>query len=104
MLSRIKVGDQVEVISGKDKGKRGEVLDIKRAKGLVRVRGICVQMRHKKPKMAGQKGAIEKAEGFLNQSKIMPICPETNKPCRIRTKVLDSGKKVRISHRSGKEL
>lgn len=104
MLSRIKIGDQVQVISGKDKGKRGEVLDLKKSKGLVRVRGICVQMKHKKPRMAGQKGAIEKVEGFVNQSKIMPICPKTNQPCRVRVKVLENGKKVRVSHRSGAEL
>ncbi len=104
MLSRIKIGDQVEVISGKDKGKRGEVINLKRTSGLVRVRGIALQIKHQKPKMAGQKGKIERVESFFNISKIMPICPKTGKPCRVRVKVLESGKKVRVSHRSGAEL
>jgi large subunit ribosomal protein L24 len=104
MLSRIKVGDQVEVISGKDKGKRGEVLVIEWPKSLVKVRGIALQSRHKKTKAVGKKGAIEKHEAFLSVSKVMPICPKTNLPCRVRVKVLEDGKKVRVSHRSGSEV
>ena len=61
-------------------------------------------VKHSKPRAAGQKGKIEKVEGFLNISKVMPICPQTKKACRVRTKVLEGGKKVRVSHRSGAEL
>lgn len=104
MLSRIRIGDQVEIVSGKEKGKRGEVININKTKGLVRVRGVCMQVKHQKPKMAGQKGKIEHVESFFNISKVMPICPKTGKPCRVRTKVLENGKKVRVSHRSGAEL
>jgi large subunit ribosomal protein L24 len=104
MLSRIKMGDQVEVISGKDKGKRGEIIEIEKDKNLVRIRGIAFQVRHKKPKMARQKGKIDKVEAFLDASKVMPICSRSGKPCRVRTKVLESGKKIRVSHRSGAEL
>lgn len=104
MLSRIKIGDQVEVISGKDKGKRGEILDFEKSKNLVKVRGVGIRVCHKRSKISKQKGKIDKAEGFLNASKVMPICSKTDKPCRVSVKVLESGKKVRISHRSGEEL
>jgi len=104
MLSRIKVGDQVEVISGKDKGKRGEVLVFERVKNLVKVRGICIQLRHRKTKTTGKKGSIEKQEAFLHASKVMPICSQTNKPCRVQIKMLEDGKKVRVSHRTGAEI
>lgn len=104
MLNRLKVGDQVEVISGKDKGKRGEVMIFEKDKNLVKVRGVAVQTCHKRSKMAKQKGKIDKVEAFIDASKVMPVCSKTGKPCRVQVKVLESGKKVRISHRSGEEL
>jgi large subunit ribosomal protein L24 len=101
---KIKTGDTVKVISGKDKGKRGEIIEIEKNNNLVRVRGVAIQVRHQRSKMARQKGRIDKIEAFLNASKVMPICSKTGKPCRVRTKLLESGKKVRVSHRSGAEL
>ncbi len=104
MLNRIKVGDMVEVISGKDKFARGEVLEIDRTEQQVRVRGIAVVTRCRKPKTRGGKGSLEKTESFINISKVMPICPQTNKACRVRAMVLADGKKVRVSSKSGAQI
>jgi large subunit ribosomal protein L24 len=100
MLSRIKKDDLVKVITGKDRGKQGQVLDLDRKNKKVRVRGVAVQVKHVKPRSSGAKGSIEKREAYIHVSNVMLVCPETGKPCRVRAKVVD-GKKVRISHRSG---
>lgn len=104
MLNRIKVGDMVEVISGKDKSVRGEVLEIDKVDNLVRVRGVAIVTRCRKPKTRGGKGSLEKRESFINISKVMPICPETNKACRVRSMILADGKKVRVSSKSGAQI
>ncbi|MFC1854528.1 50S ribosomal protein L24 [Candidatus Dependentiae bacterium] len=100
MLSRIRKNDLVQVISGKDRGKQGQVLDIDKKSGKVRVRGVNICTKHLKPKAAGAKGKIEKQEAFIHACKVMPVCPETGKPCRVRVKVADDGSKFRVSHRS----
>ncbi|MCK4517866.1 50S ribosomal protein L24 [Candidatus Babeliales bacterium] len=104
MLSRIRKDDLVEVISGKDKGKQGNVIAIDRKADRVRIRGVAIRTKHVKPKSAGSKGKIEKQESFVSACKVMPVCPETGKPCRVRVKRTDDGGKVRISHRSGTKI
>lgn len=101
MISRIKKDDTVVVISGKDKGARGKVLELDFAHDRVLVKGVNVTTRHKKPKRQGERGSIVKEEAYLAMSKVMPVCPQTDKPCRVRTKTLENGERVRISSRSG---
>jgi large subunit ribosomal protein L24 len=95
MLARIKINDTVMIISGKDKGKTGTVIDISAKKGKVMVKGIAVVTRHTKPKRQGETGGIKKLEGYIDLSKVMPICPETKKPARVGSKTLENGEKVR---------
>lgn len=99
MLSRIKKNDLVLVISGKDKGKRGHVLQIDRANNKVLVKDVGVITRHLKPKRQGEKGGIVKEESFISISNVMPVCPSCKKGCRIRVKFVDGGaKKIRVCH------
>ena len=101
MLARVKVGDLVEVISGKDKKKRGVVLAMSKDKKKVAVRGIALATKYLKAKKPGEKGSIAKEEAFIHVCKVMPICPQTDKACRVRVGVGADGKKVRISALSG---
>jgi large subunit ribosomal protein L24 len=79
----LKKNDKVVVISGKDKGKQGLVLEICHKTDRVRVEGVCIVTRHVKPRGQGQKGGIIKEEGYIHISNVMPIDPSTNEPCRV---------------------
>jgi large subunit ribosomal protein L24 len=96
MVARIKMNDTVMIISGKDKGKTGTVIDISAKKGKVMVKGIALVTRHTKPKRQGETGGIKKREGYIELSKVMPVCPETHKPARIGSKMLENGERVRV--------
>ena len=99
MLHRIKKNDQVEVISGKDKGKQGRVLDIDLKKSRVMVKGAAIITKHTKPKRQGDTGGIVKEEAYLDIAKVMPVCSSCKKNCRIQVKQLEDGGKVRVCHR-----
>ena len=101
MAQRIKKKDLVYVITGKDKGAQGEVLGIDQRAQRVLVKGVNIITRHVKPKNRGEKGKIVKEEAYIALSNVMPVCPETKKPCRVRTQTVENGKRVRISARSG---
>lgn len=101
MIQRIKKDDQVQVISGKDKGAAGAVLKIDLEKNKVMVKGVNVITRHQKPKARGEKGKIVKEEAYIALSNVMPVCPETKKPTRVRALITEDGKRVRVSVRSG---
>ncbi len=91
----VKTGDKVMVISGKDKGKTGKVLQVSPKEGKVIVEGINMVTKHVKPKRMGEQGGIVKAEGALYASKVMPICPKCGKATRVGH-VLKDGKKLRV--------
>ena len=99
-MMRIKKNDTVVVITGKDKGKRGTVIDIIREKNLVKVSGIAMVTKHVKARQQGQVSAIKKQESFINLSNVMPLANNANRPSRMRCKVLENGKKVRVCHRT----
>jgi large subunit ribosomal protein L24 len=100
-MERLKVGDLVQVISGKDKGKQGKITKILKDEDRVVVEGIRVQTRHMKPTQRSQGGKITK-EAAISASKVMPVDPQSGKPTRVKIKVED-GKKVRVA-KSGAEL
>lgn len=99
MLARIKKNDTVYVISGKDKGKQGAVIDIVPKKGKVLVKGVAIVAHHKKPRQAGEVGGIRKEESFIDISRVMPVCLACKKPSRVNAKTLDTGKRVRVCNR-----
>ena len=97
---RIKKGDNVIVISGRDKGKKGDVLRVERKQSRVLVQGVNMIKRHTKPSAGGAGGIVEK-EAMLHISNIALIDPKLDKPTRVGIRVLDNGRKVRYAKRSG---
>ena len=92
----VKKGDTVIVLSGKDKGKQGKVLEVSPKEGKVIVDHVNMMTKHVKPRKMGDPGGIVKAEGAMYASKVMLVCPKCGKPTRIAHKVLTDGKKERI--------
>ena len=100
MALKIKKGDKVVVLSGKDKGKHGEVTKSLPKDGKVIVSGVNIITRHRKPTQTNPQGGLEKAEAPLHVSKVALEDPKTGKPTRVRFETRD-GKKVRVASRSG---
>jgi large subunit ribosomal protein L24 len=96
---KIKKGDHVIVLSGKDKGRTGEVTKAMPKEGKVIVSGINVHARHRKPSQLNPQGGIERKEAPLHVSKVA-IATADGKPSRVRFEVRD-GKKVRVAAKSG---
>jgi large subunit ribosomal protein L24 len=94
-LSRLKKGDEVKVLAGKDKGKTGKILKTIPEESRIVVEKINVIKRHKKPDQKTRGGVVEK-EGPLHVSKVALFCKKCNAGVRVRNKVLEDGKKVRI--------
>ncbi len=101
--AKIKKGDKVVVLSGKDKGKQGEVTKAIPRDGKVIVSGVNIITRHKKPTQANPQGGLEKAEAPLHISKVALQDPKTGKPTRVRFEV-QGDKKVRVAVRSGETI
>ncbi|MDQ0256017.1 large subunit ribosomal protein L24 [Evansella vedderi] len=99
----VKKGDTVKVISGKDKGKEGKILEAYPSQSRVLVEGVNMVHKHAKPSQANPQGGIVNQEAPIHASNVMPIDPKTNEPTRIGYKV-ENGKKVRIAKKSGEVL
>ena len=91
----VKTGDTVMIISGKDRGNSGKVLQVSPKEGKVIVEGRNMVTKHVKPRRQGEQGGIVKAEGALYASKVMPVCPKCGKATRVGHTEKD-GKKVRV--------
>ena len=102
-MMRVKKGDTVVVIAGKDKGKKGTVTKVFTKANRVLVEGVNVITKHQKPTAVNPQGGIINKEAPIHISNVMPLDPETGKGTRVRFEVKD-GKKVRVSVKSGKEL
>jgi large subunit ribosomal protein L24 len=103
MKFKIKKGDKVVVITGRDKGKSGEVLRVLRADNRVLVQGVNMVKRHTRPG-PGQSGGIVEKEAAIHVSNVAHIDPKSSKPTRVGYKVLGDGRKVRFARRSGEVL
>jgi large subunit ribosomal protein L24 len=102
---KIKKGDQVIVIAGRDRNKRGRVLEVLPDKGKVRVEGIAIVKRHERANRAtGRGGGIIEKEALIDISNVQLIDPETGKPTRVRYQINEDGTKTRIAVRSGAAL
>ena len=101
----VKKNDTVVVISGKDRGKRGRVLHVVPKKGHALVEGVNMAKRHTRPNpQKNIKGGILTKESPIHVSNLMVIDPETDQPARVVRKVLEDGRRVRISRQSGAVL
>lgn len=95
-MRRLKVGDLVQVISGKDRGKQGRVTKILDSDDKVIVEGLNTVTRHQRPTARNQEGGKVTKEAPLHASKVMPIDPNTGKPTRVKVRAGDDGKKTRV--------
>ena len=102
---KIRKGDQVVVMAGRDKGKRGRVLDVQPAEGRVKVEGIAVVKRHERPNpQKGTGGGIVEKEALVQISNVQLVDPQTGKGTRVRYLVNDDGSKTRVASGSGQVL
>ena len=92
----LKVNDQVEVITGKDKGRVGKILRIDKKSDRALVERINMIKRHTKARAAGQEGQIVEKEAPIHVSNLMLVCPKCTNTARVANKTLDDGSKVRI--------
>jgi large subunit ribosomal protein L24 len=100
---KIKKGDNVVVISGRDKGKTGEVLRVFPAEARAVVQGVNIARRHTKPRM-GEPGGILEKELPIHISNLAHIDPQSGRPTRVGYKFLEDGRKVRVARRSGEVI
>ena len=102
---RLRKNDVVEVISGRDAGKRGKVISVLRAKGRVLVQGVNFIKRHTRPNpQRNIKGGVVEREAPLHVSNVMIVSPDDDKRTRIGSKLLTDGRRVRMSRRGGEVL
>jgi len=103
MAAKIKKGDRVVVLTGKDKGKSGEVLSVQPAEGRAVVRGINVAQRHQK-QSAREQGGIVSKELPIHLSNLALADPSDGKPTRVGFKITEDGRKLRVAKRSGETI
>lgn len=101
---KIHKGDEVIVISGKDKGKKGKVIKALPEEQLVIVENVNIKKKHQKPKASGKKGEKIEIPLPISVSSIMLICKNCGKPSRINYKVSEKEKKIRICKKCGLEV
>ena len=100
---KIKKGDNVKVVTGKDKGKTGEVINVMRDANRVLVRGVNIVKRHTKPSQTATGGIIERETG-IHISNVAHVDPKTNEATRVGYRFLENGDKVRFARRSGEVI
>lgn len=97
---RVKRGDKVVVLSGRDRGKAGEILKVMPKESRVVVQGVNMIKRHNRPSQRGP-GGIEEREAPIHVSNVAHVDPADNKPTRVGYRFLENGRKVRFAKRSG---
>ena len=103
MAAKIKKGDRVVVLTGKDKGAQGEVLKVMPSENRVLVRGVNVVTKHQKPTQFDQ-GGIRRMEAPIHVSNVAHMDPRDGKATRVGFKIDDKGRKVRVAKRSGEAI
>lgn len=104
MAAKIKKGDYVLVLAGKDKGAKGEVLKVFPKEERVIVKGVAMVKRHTRPTQGDPEGGIKQFEAAIHISNVSAIDPKTSKPTRVGFTTLKDGKKVRMAKKSGEVL
>ena len=102
-MLKIKKGDTVKVLSGNDKGKTGEVLEVMPKTEKVIVKGINIKKKHVKPRRQGEEGGIIPKEFPIHTSKLAVVCPKCGRTTRIGTEV-DGENKVRVCKKCGAKI
>ena len=104
MPAKLKRGDNVVVIAGKDKGKRGTVRHLNTKDNRVTVEGVAMVSKHQKSRAQGQPGGIIRKEAPIDASNVMLVCQKCGKPSRAGRKVLEDGKKIRTCKKCGEQI
>jgi large subunit ribosomal protein L24 len=103
--SKIKKNDQVVIIAGRDKGKRGRVLEVTPADGKIKVEGAGMIKRHQRANpQSNRGGGIIEKEAFINISNVQLIDPQSGKPTRVKYQIESDGSKIRVAATSGHSL
>ena len=102
--AKIRKGDKVVVLSGRDKGKTGEIVSAQPKDGKVVVSGVNIATRHKKATQENPQGGLERREAPMHVSKVAIIDPKDGKATRVRFETAKDGKKVRVAARSGEKI
>lgn len=97
----VKKGDTVVILSGKDKGKKGKIMEVSPKEQKLIVEGLNMVTKHVKPRKQGDAGGIIKAEGAMYACKVMAVCPKCGKPTRLGHKINADGTKVRVCKHIG---
>lgn len=100
---RVRKGDQVIVLTGREKGKTGEVLRVDLSRNRVLVQGVNMVKRHQRPTQMSP-GGINEFEAMIHASNVALVDPKTDQPTRVGFKVLEDGNKVRVARRSGEVI
>ena len=100
---RIKKGDTVQVLSGNDKGKTGEVLEVIPKTEKIIVKGVNIRKKHIKPRKQGEEGGIIPSEHSIHSSKVAVVCPKCQKATRIGYTV-EKDEKVRVCKKCGAKI
>ena len=103
MAAKIRKGDKVVVLTGRDKGRSGEVVEVRPSEGRALVRGINMVKRHQR-QTANQEGGIISKEGTIHLSNLAVADPKSGKPTRVGFKLMKDGQRVRVAKRSGVEI
>jgi large subunit ribosomal protein L24 len=103
-LARIKKGDNVVVLSGRERGKRGVVREIRPKDNKAIVQDVNISKRHLKPGRSARQAGIVDVEQPIHLSNLALADPKSNEPTRVRTRALQTGKKVRIAIKSGEQM
>ena len=100
---KIKKGDTVQVLSGNDKGKTGEVLEVIPKLQKVVVKGINIRKKHIKPRKQGEEGGIISVECSIHSSKVNVVCPKCNKATRVGM-IKEGKEKIRVCKKCGNKI
>jgi large subunit ribosomal protein L24 len=103
-MVHIRRDDQIEIVAGREIGKRGKVLKVMPSKGRAIVEGLNMVKRHTRPTQQNQQGGIVEKEGSIQVSNLMLVCSKCNQRTRVGSKRLEDGRKVRICRRCGEEV
>jgi large subunit ribosomal protein L24 len=104
MAARIRKGDTVVVISGVNKGRRGEVALVMRKEERAIVAGVNLATHHVKPNRMGEQGGIQRREAAIHMSNLKLVDPKTNEPTKVSFRILDNGTKVRVARKTGEVI
>ena len=97
-------GDDVVIVRGDDKGKRGQVIKVFRKKGRITVKGVNIVKRHRKARTADEQSGIIEMEAPIHSSNVMLLDPKSGEPTRVRRRIDTDGTKERLSAKSGEAI